>query len=57
MDSTKTLAQMRLILLVLFVALGLLAALGWAATGQREMFETPALFFGMTGMILSFGFF
>ena len=57
MDSTKTLERYRLILLALFVALGALAVIGWAVTGQRGVFETPALFFGVTGMILSFGFF
>jgi len=57
MDSSKTLTRYRLILLVLFVALGILAVVGWAVTGQRGIFEVPALFFGATGMILSFGFF
>ena len=49
--------RLRWMLLTVFVALGILALAGWAFTGQREVFETPALFFSATGLIISFGFF
>ncbi len=49
--------RFRLVLLLFFIALGVLSVLGWAITGQRTMFEVPTLFFGATSMVLLFGFF
>jgi hypothetical protein len=57
MEQVSLQNRLRLILFAVFVALGILAFLGWALTGQREFFETPALFFGATSMVFSFGFF
>jgi hypothetical protein len=57
MEQAELQNRLRLVLFAVFIVLGLLAILGWAYTGQREFFETPALFFGATSIVLSFGFF
>lgn len=49
--------RFRLMLLLVFIALLAGALAGWAVTGQQDVFEVPALFFGATGMVLLFGFF
>ena len=57
MQNTKVPNRVRFILMLLFMLLGVLMVAAWAVTGQREVFETPTLLFGATGMILLFGFF
>jgi len=57
MQNTKVPNRVRFILMLLFMLLGVLMVAAWVVTGQREMFETPTLLFGATGMILLFGFF
>lgn len=57
MQNITAQERFRLMLLLVFIALGVLSVLAWAITGQRTMFEVPTLFFGATGMVLLFGFF
>ncbi len=57
MEKASAENRFRLGLSVLFILLAIIAAVAWAITGQREVFEVPTLFFSATIMVMVFGFF